>query len=74
MCQGAIEWAGIGYVVYGTSITTLQKLDWWQIDIRADEVIRRTPFRQTKILGGVLEQECDALFRAVPKGKYRTKE
>jgi tRNA(Arg) A34 adenosine deaminase TadA len=74
MCQGAIEWAGIGCVVYGTSIATLQKLDWWQIDIRADEVIRRTPFRQTKILGSVLEEECDALFRAVPKGKYRTKE
>jgi len=71
MCQGAIEWAGIGLVVYGTSIATLQELDWWQIDIRADEVIRRTPFRQTRLLAGVLENECDALFRAVPRGKFR---
>ena len=67
MCQGAIEWAGIGNVVYGTSIETLQRLGWWQIDIRADEVIRRTPFRETRITGGVLEADCDALFVAVPK-------
>jgi tRNA(adenine34) deaminase len=71
MCQGAIEWAGIGLVVYGTSIATLQELDWWQIDIRAAEVIRRTPFRQTRLLAGVLADECDALFRAVPRGKFR---
>ena len=73
MCQGAIEWAGIGHVVYGTSIATLKRLGWWQIDISAEEVIRRTPFRNTKITGGVLEAECDALFEAVPKGKVREK-
>ena len=28
MCQGAIEWAGIGHVVYGTSIETLERLGW----------------------------------------------
>jgi tRNA(adenine34) deaminase len=73
MCQGAIEWAGIGLVVYGTSIATLQELGWWQIDIRADEVIRRTPFRKTRLIAGVLADECDALFRAVPRGKFREK-
>src|SRR6185436_9149689 len=71
MCQGAIEWAGIGQVVYGTSIPFLQGLGWWQIDIRAEEVIRRTSFRSTAILGGVLEEECNQLFRAVPQGLYR---
>jgi tRNA(adenine34) deaminase len=64
MCQSAIEWAGIGAVVYGSSIPFLQELGWWQIDIRADEVIRRTPFRRTAILGGVLVDECNALFLA----------
>jgi tRNA(Arg) A34 adenosine deaminase TadA len=73
MCQGAIEWAGIALTVYGTSIPFLVSLGWWQTDIRADEVIRRTPFRKTAIIGGVLEAECNALFQAVPKGLYREK-
>ena len=45
-----------------------------RIDIRAEEVIRRTPFRETRILGGVLEAECDSLFVAVPKGKVPEKD
>ncbi|HEY2839298.1 MAG TPA: nucleoside deaminase [Pirellulales bacterium] len=73
MCQGAIEWAGIGLVVFGTSIEMLQKLGWWQIDIRAAEVIRRTPFRKTQQIAGVLADECDALFRAVPRREFREK-
>jgi tRNA(Arg) A34 adenosine deaminase TadA len=64
MCQSAIEWAGIPLVVYGSSIPFLQGLGWWQIDIRAEEVIRRTPFRRTAVLGGILEEECNALFEA----------
>ena len=67
MCQSAIEWAGIPWVVYGSSIPFLQGLGWWQIDIRAGEVARRTPFRRTAILGAVLERECNALFEAVPR-------
>lgn len=64
MCQSAILWAGIGTVVYGTSIATLQRQGWTQIDIRADEVIRRTPFTRCELVGGVLEAECDPLFEA----------
>ena len=63
MCQAAILWSGIREVVYGTSIGTLQRLGWRQIDIPADEVARRTPFAECKLIGGVLEQECDELFR-----------
>jgi len=68
MCQGAIEWAGIPTVYYGTSIPYLKASGWWQIDIRAEEVGRRTPFRHTRIVGGILERECNALFDAAPKG------
>ena len=68
MCQGAIEWAGIPTVYYGTSIPYLKASGWWQIDIRAEEVARRTPFRHTRIVGGILERECNALFDAAPKG------
>jgi tRNA(Arg) A34 adenosine deaminase TadA len=67
MCQSAIEWAGIPWVVYGSSIPFLQGLGWWQINIRADEVAQRTPFRRTAVLGGVLAKECNALFEAVPR-------
>ena len=62
MCQGAILWSGIETVVYGTSIRSLQRLGWQQIDILAEEVIRRSPERHCTLIGGVLEQECDSLF------------
>jgi tRNA(Arg) A34 adenosine deaminase TadA len=62
MCQGAILWADIETVVFGTSILSLQKLGWRQIEILAEEVIRRSPAWKCTIIGGVLEQECDALF------------
>jgi tRNA(Arg) A34 adenosine deaminase TadA len=64
MCQGAILWAGIGRVVFGTSIETLQELGWRQIAIPAAEVIRRTPQAHCELIGAVLERECDDLFRA----------
>ena len=71
MCQSAIEWAGISTIYYGTSIPYLQSLGWWQIEIRAEEVIQRTPFRKTKIIGGILELECNALFE--PTGTASTR-
>lgn len=67
MCQSAVAWAGIGTVVFGSSIPFLKSLSWSQIDIRAAEVAKRTPFRKCAIIGGVLEPECNALFRAARK-------
>ncbi len=64
MCQGAILWSGIETVVYGTSIPFLQSLGWRQIDILAEEVVRRSPSWRCTLIGGVLEQECNALFDA----------
>jgi len=51
-------------VVFGSSIPYLKSLHWSQIDIRAEEVAKRTPFRKCAIIGGILENECNALFRA----------
>jgi tRNA(Arg) A34 adenosine deaminase TadA len=62
MCQGAILWTGIETVVFGTSIRSLQRLGWRQIDILAEEVVRRSPAWKCTLIGGVMEQECDALF------------
>ena len=64
MCQSAIEWCGIKNVYYGTSIPYLKTLGWNQIDIRAVEVAKRTPFRETQVIGGVLEKACNQLFQS----------
>ena len=70
MCQSAIEWAGISCVYYGTSIPYLQKNKWWQINIRAVDVISQTPFRNSTVIGGILEAECNALFDNAPSGIF----
>lgn len=64
MCQGAIHWTGIERVVFGSSIRFLQSLGWKQIDIPAQEVAQRTPFSKSTVMGGILEDECNALFKA----------
>ncbi len=70
MCQGAILWAGIGSVVFGTSIRFLIDIGWRQIDIQAEEVVQRSPGWQCLVVGGVMESECNELFlttsRAAP--------
>ena len=63
MCQGAIVWAGISEVVFGTSISELKQLGWRQIDIPAQEVVSRGWKPGTEITGGVLANECGELFR-----------
>jgi len=63
MCQGAVAWAGISRVVFGSSIPFLKGLNWWAIDIRAEELSRLAAFRQCTVVGGVLEEECNKLFR-----------
>lgn len=63
MCQAAVLWSGIETVVFGTSIRSLQRLGWQQIDILAEEVVRRGPAWNCSLIGGVLERDCDALFQ-----------
>ena len=63
MCQGAVAWAGIRRVVFGSSIPFLKSLNWWAIDIRAQELARLAAFRDCTVVGGVLEEECNQLFR-----------
>ena len=62
MCQGAILWSGIREVVYGTSILQLISLGWRQIDIPAQEVVRRSWDRDMVMVAGVCETECNRLF------------
>lgn len=62
MCSGAILWSGIPRVVYGTSIHTLKERGWPHIDLPCEEVASRASFEGFVATGGVLEEECDALF------------
>jgi tRNA(adenine34) deaminase len=62
MCAGAIFWAGIPRTVFGTSASTLHKLDRPRIDLPCEEVFRRATPGGFTVIGGVLEGECDALF------------
>jgi tRNA(adenine34) deaminase len=64
MCQGAVAWTGIRRVVYGSSIPFLKSLNVWAIDIRAEELARLSTFRKCTVVGGVLEEDCNKLFRA----------
>lgn len=69
MCQGAILWAGIGTVVFGTSIRFLMQIGWRQIDVPAEEIVRRAPGWRCTVLGGVLEAECNELFIKAAPGR-----
>lgn len=62
MCMSAIAWAGIGGVVYGSSIATLAQIGIAQIKIDASAVRAAAPFYRGQIIGGVLQAETDALF------------
>jgi tRNA(adenine34) deaminase len=63
MCMGAIIWAGIGGIAYGSSITALAEAGIAQIMVDAGTVRDAAPFYHGPILGGVLRAETDALFR-----------
>jgi tRNA(adenine34) deaminase len=63
MCMGAMVWAGMGGVVWGTSIEKLRRFGIDQILIRANAVVAAAPFYRGFILGDVLSAETDALFR-----------
>lgn len=68
MCMSALTWAGIGGVVFASSIATISQSGIKQIKLSAQAVIHAADFRPPELLGGVLEAECDALFMRRTKG------
>ena len=68
MCMSALVWAGIGGVIFGTSLAGLKRAGIDQIDIPAATVAAASPFWHGELLGGVLASETDALFTAGRKG------
>ncbi|MDA3873816.1 MAG: nucleoside deaminase [Kiritimatiellae bacterium] len=68
MCMTGILWAGIPRVVFGSYMTTLRDLRYRHIALAAEEVVERATGGLTcRLIGGVLESECDALFAAAIK-------
>ena len=67
MCMSAIVWAGIGGVVYATSIAGLKQVGYDQIDIASPAVAAAAPFWHGGILGGVLAAETDRMFALRPR-------
>jgi tRNA(adenine34) deaminase len=63
MCMSAMVWAGMGGVVWGTSVEQLHQFGINQIMIPATTVIGASAFYRGEILGHVLQGETDALFR-----------
>ena len=64
MCMGAITWARIPEVYFGSSIPFLIQNDQWQIDVRAATIANAATFEKekAKLTGGILEAECNALY------------
>jgi len=67
MCMSAMIWAGIGGVVFGTSLAGLKRAGIDQIDIPAATIVAASPFWHGELLGGVLASETDRLFLAGQK-------
>ena len=63
MCTGATLWSRIPIIVYGSSIPTLIKKGWSQINLRAYEIVKHSAIGKPQVIGGVLEAQTDALFR-----------
>jgi tRNA(Arg) A34 adenosine deaminase TadA len=67
MAMAGILWTGIGKVVYGTSLATLNKLGYRHISIPAQEIVDRGVNLSCELVGGILERECDEIFAAAIK-------
>jgi len=62
MCMSALMWAGIGGVVFASSIEGITRAGIGQIAITARAVADATPFWRGLLLGGVLAAETDRMF------------
>jgi tRNA(Arg) A34 adenosine deaminase TadA len=61
MCTGALVWARVSEIIYGTSIAASKKQGRTMIDLSCEEIVNRSPW-QPKTKGGVLEEQCSKLY------------
>ena len=62
MCMSALVWAGIGGVVFASSIDAIRRAGIDQIAITAKQVVDASPFYKGTLVGGVLAAETDRMF------------
>jgi tRNA(adenine34) deaminase len=62
MCMSALVWAGIGGVVFASSIDGIKRSGIDQIQITAKAVADASPFYSGLLLGGVLAADTDQMF------------
>jgi hypothetical protein len=65
MCASAIRWSGFRECIFATSIDSLLRMGWMQIDVRSREIFAKSwTLRNgvTGLLGGVLTNETDEMF------------
>lgn len=62
MCFGAIHWARIGLVVYGTTIADAKKAGFNELPI-SNETLKRLGRSRIRLSGGFLRAECLELFK-----------
>jgi tRNA(Arg) A34 adenosine deaminase TadA len=62
MCMSALVWAGIGGVVFASSIDGIRRAGIDQIGLTAQQVIDASPFYAGTLVGGVLAAETDRMF------------
>ena len=60
--MSALVWAGIGGVVFASSIDGIRQAGIEQIDITARAVVAASPFYSGLLLGGVLAPETDRMI------------
>ena len=73
MCMTGILWTGIPRVVYGTNMSTLKDLGYRNIDLSAEELVSRANNLSCELIGGMCEEDCDALFAAAIKLEQASK-
>ncbi len=61
MCTGAIVWARVSEIVYGTSIARSTSQGRTMIDMGSEEIVKRSPW-QPKLTGGILEERRSTLY------------
>ncbi|KAI0159722.1 cytidine deaminase-like protein [Xylariaceae sp. FL1272] len=64
MCASAIRWAGFRECVFGTSLETLIRLGWAQLEVSSREIFERSRLLSpaTTLIPDVLTAEMDPLF------------
>ena len=67
MCMSGILWAGIPRVVFGSAMQNLKTMGYRHIGLGAHEVVHAGVDLSCELIGGICEDECDALFTAAIK-------